>query len=378
MRPTTIPLRLPRAERRRFCQLGVGGLATLLATGCETQAMAARPSSGPNLWAQGRPKGYNVGSLDPAYHRRPYLEQVQEAGGALVRVFVDFHWDSGQESYVLPKVVEQGLRNMLEAAQQLGLELVVVGNFEQKPNPPLWGDKARADAFVAAWRGLAQRFSGLARIAGWDLLNEPNPPWTDGTVVSARREWRTLAGRTIAAIRSVDNHVPVVFEGMGGGQSIGLQGLEPFDDPHIVYSIHFYSPHAITHQQVSPEWPHAIPYPVEDRALLKGTTAFPGPWNAQRLRQAAEDARRFQLTHGLPIFVGEFSCVRWAPGRSAFNYIRDCLSMFQDYGWSYCYHEFRGWPGWDAELTSAERMSGKRSPTAPSMQLLRTDMALGR
>lgn len=361
-------------DRRRVCQVaGVAALGVWSAS-CANPAVSQRQTSQASIWQRTRAKGYNVGSLDPAYHRLPYLEQVKSALGTLVRVFLDFEWDNRQQRYVLPRVVEQGLHNMLLAAQSLRQELVVVGNFEQKPNPPLWGSDARASAFVAAWQQLAQRFSGAAAVAGYDLLNEPNPPWSDGTVQSARREWRQLAQRTIAAIRSVDAQVPIVFEGVGGGQSVGLQDMLPFDAAHVVYSIHFYTPHAITHQQVSPEWPDAIPYPVSDNALLKGTSAYPGPWNAQRLQLEVQHARQFQINYRLPIFVGEFSCVRWAPGDSAVHYIRDCLAMFKAYGWHYCYHEFRGWPGWDAELTSPQRMSGQRSTQAPVMQLLLADM----
>lgn len=346
----------------------------IFSAGCESPLASQRQASQSTVWQRTRAKGYNVGSLDPGYHRLGYLEQVKAALGTLVRVFIDFQWDSRQQRFVLPRVVEAGLHNMVLAAQSLQQELVVVGNFEQKPNPPLWGSELRATAFVTAWRQLAERFKGAAAIAGYDLLNEPNPPWSDGTVQSARSEWRQLAQRTITAIRSADARVPIVFEGVGGGQAIGLIDFQPFEAAHVIYSIHFYTPHAITHQQVSPEWPDVIPYPVSDNALLKGTGAYPGPWNAQRLLLEVQDARKFQLNYRLPIFVGEFSCVRWAPGDSAVHYIRDCLAMFKAYGWHYCYHEFRGWPGWDAELTSPQRMSGRRSAQAPVMQLLRADM----
>jgi hypothetical protein len=81
-------------------------------------------------------------------------------------------------------------------------------------------------------------------------------------------------------------------------------------------------------------------------------------------------ALAFATKHQVPIYVGEFSCVRWAPGRSAYAYIADCLEIFTACGWSWTYHEFRGWPGWDAEIDSPDPNVITRSPSAPIMRLL--------
>jgi hypothetical protein len=54
----------------------------------------------------------------------------------------------------------------------------------------------------------------------------------------------------------------------------------------------------------------------------------------------------------VPIYIGEFSCVRWAPSNSAYNYIRDCIEIFEEYNWDYDYHSFRTWNGWSVEHSS--------------------------
>jgi hypothetical protein len=53
--------------------------------------------------------------------------------------------------------------------------------------------------------------------------------------------------------------------------------------------------------------------------------------------------------HKLPVFVGEFSCVRWAPGDTGANYLRDTIELFEEYGWPWTYHAFREWSGWSLE-----------------------------
>jgi hypothetical protein len=45
--------------------------------------------------------------------------------------------------------------------------------------------------------------------------------------------------------------------------------------------------------------------------------------------------------------VGEFSCILWSKG--ADKWIRDCIEIFEEYGWSWCYHAYREWQAWDVE-----------------------------
>lgn len=47
------------------------------------------------------------------------------------------------------------------------------------------------------------------------------------------------------------------------------------------------------------------------------------------------------------IYAGEFSAIRWAPG--AVNYLRDCIDLFEEYGWDWTYRAYREWDGWSVE-----------------------------
>ena len=57
----------------------------------------------------------------------------------------------------------------------------------------------------------------------------------------------------------------------------------------------------------------------------------------------------FQKKTGCQLYVGEFSVIRWAPGGSGVNYLKDVLSLFETNRWSWTYHAFREWPGWSLE-----------------------------
>ena len=101
---------------------------------------------------------------------------------------------------------------------------------------------------------------------------------------------------------------------------------------------------------------------------------YPDPQSRGGALDALEDglsaARSFAQKHDVPIYVGEFSAVRSAPDGSAARYIAESIRLFEAYGWSWSYHEFRGWHGWDAEQDE----SGRRSSEAPVIRLLRDAM----
>ena len=368
------------AARRRellvSAAVAVGGAVSGVAGGA---VLPARSALADRLLFWANPvKGFNVGTLNGARHDAAFFVQVAATGARLVRLFVPWHWQAHAARYALLPALRAALAVALRDAHAAGLSTVLVGEFETAPNPPLWGDTKRRTAFAEGWRELALELSGIPGVAGFDLLNEPNPPWSDGTVASARAEWLSVATAAIQAIRQQDSSVPIVFEGIGGGQAVGLKALQPLAYSGIVYSLHFYTPHALTHQHVSPRWQRSIRYPDPDEAALRDTDAHPGPWHAARLLRELQDAINFQQQVDLPLFVGEFSCVRWAPGASALNYLRDCIQIFNSQRWSWAYHEFRGWPGWDAEINSHTRSlqvaPNDRSADAPVMRLLRQQM----
>ena len=69
--------------------------------------------------------------------------------------------------------------------------------------------------------------------------------------------------------------------------------------------------------------------------------------------------RKFQLRHNAKIYVGEFSACIYGPG--AGQYLRDCISIFEEYGWDWTYHSFREALWWNVE-TVIDPVTGKPVP----------------
>jgi len=60
-------------------------------------------------------------------------------------------------------------------------------------------------------------------------------------------------------------------------------------------------------------------------------------------------ARAFQLAFNVHMYAGEFSAVRWATNGTAVNYLRDCITIFEEWGWDWTYHAYREYQGWSVE-----------------------------
>jgi hypothetical protein len=269
------------------------------------------------------------------------------------------------------------LRRILSLARRQQISLVIVGDFEGVDKPAFWQDDALKSSFVHTWALLGKSLASAPAIAGLDLLNEPNPQSATGDLAQMQRLWRTLAESAIDAIRAEHVSLPIVYESVAGASAAAFKNWTPLRDGNVIYSFHFYTPHEITHQHVDASRPRTIPYPA-------GAEWGLGAWNAtlgvgtidkQRLELEVEDVVTFQRRYHLPVYVGEFSCIRFAPGDSALKYVGDAVDIFNQHGWSWSYHEFRGWPGWDAEIASHDPDVTQRVSEAPMMKLLRASLA---
>ena len=349
-----------------------GSAAGLIAPHALIATAATELAATASFRAGGR-TGFVLGGVE----REPlYIDAMAALGANTARIFFPFRRCNGCSDFGRSPDDVAALHRLLARAGECGMKLVVVGSFAGIEQPAFWADDALRSSFVDNWSWFAATFGQHPALGGLDLMNEPNPPWPSGDIAQAQAAWNPLAAIAAAAIRRQAPSVPIVFEPVAGGNAIGLAKMAPLAQPGVVYSIHFYTPHDITHQRVSAAWPARIPYPADASYRL-------GAWEPRlgitridkaRLAHELEAARAFQLRHDVPVYVGEFSCVRWAPPGSALQWVSDALALFKLYGWSWTYHEFRGWPGWDAEIDSTDPDATRRSTSAPVMAALRAAM----
>ena len=230
------------------------------------------------------------------------------------------------DAFVLPEAAKRGMKVVLDMHEAPGMK----NSFNE------WNmlhDPAVARHFVETWRRIAKRFKGRKGIYGYDLVNEP----LQASEAAPECDFWTLQKRAAEAIREIDHDVPIIVECNGMDSPWAYGCFSPLDMPNIIYQVHMYMPLAYTHQGVM--WKQGDTYRAyPDEA--KG-------WNKEYLRATLRPVRDFQLRHGAKIYCGEFSAVAWAPG--AGEYLRDCIDIFEEYGWDWTYHAFREWGGWSVE-----------------------------
>lgn len=202
----------------------------------------------------------------------------------------------------------------------------------------MFSEQRYQDKLVEVWRKLATRYRGNRTIYGYDLLNEP----VEGRVAEGLLDWRGLAQRVGEVIHEIDPDKALIVEPGNWGSPGAFDSFVPLDLDNVVYSCHMYIPHHFTHQGV-----HGLPVGLEYPGVIDGRR-----WDKEQLREALQPARDFELEYNVPIYVGEFSAIRWAPNDSAYRYLRDVIDIFEEWGWDWSYHAYREWSGWSVEYTS--------------------------
>ena len=228
-------------------------------------------------------------------------------------------------------------REVLPWAEKYGLSVVVdlhvAPGGRANADMNMFYEKPYGEHFVACWQKIARRFKGRKGIYGYDLINEPNQQFSG--VVDG--DWWNLQRRTAEAVRAIDPDVTIVVESNGWDSPTAYAYMRPLRMTNVIYQAHMYQPMAFTHQGVKGK-EHWTP------------TKYPDPekgWDKEFLRKGLRDVRKFQLDHDAKIYIGEFSAIAWAEGADA--YLRDVISICEEYGWDWTYHAFREWPGWSVE-----------------------------
>ena len=226
---------------------------------------------------------------------------------------------------------------VLPLARKYGVMVVLdlhvpPGGYDASHEANMFHDAKYADHFVELWHRIARRFRGREGIYGYDLVNEP----LQDREAAPGCDFPTLMRRAAEAVRAEDPTMPIIIESNHCGSPAFFEDLEPLPFVNVIYQLHFYSPWEFTHQRVLNARMWTVEYPDESHG-----------WNRGYIDWSLMPVKRFQEKYGAKIYAGEFSAVAWAPG--AGNYLRDCISVFEDNGWDWTYHAFREWSGWSVE-----------------------------
>lgn len=235
------------------------------------------------------------------------------------------------------------------------------------------------DSLIWFWTEMATHFKKdefKDVIWGYDLFNEPS---TGGRY--AVQEWLNMVPDIIAAIRKVDTNVWIVFQPGLVTETFAKEKEKIIQkDKRVVYSLHFYCPETFAGQGIMYENEFSSKkFKTHEEAVAHFLREYPGNsknhwWegekyqNKETLEAELRPLTDFAKEYKVPVLIGEFSVITWAPVQSALNWFKDVIDIFEANHFSWCFHAFREWQGWSLESPEGPKafwFSGEGSP-APS------------
>jgi len=188
--------------------------------------------------------------------------------------------------------------------------------------------------FLDIWDVIAQSYRYASERIFFEPFNEPN-----GTQWSSQA-LRALQAEVISIIRE-SNAERLIVLGPGNWQNIdALRDWRPPEGESIAVSVHYYEPHAFTHQNA--EW-LGDDAPTFDRAW--GTAA-----DRRQVREHIGAAARWAHEHGYAMQLGEFGANGAVPVQQRAEWTRAVREACEAEGLGWCVWDFAGaFPIWDRE-----------------------------
>lgn len=304
-------------------------------------------------------RGFGFADVKYGMRSEEDLDALAKTGANIARIFVVLKRCEGCSDYVLPK-------GELETLDALVKGLAIRSIYALPVLEPVdvrgvfWTTSSLQKSYIEHWKAIALRYKDYSSIAAFDLMNEPVPP---GKTYTERQDvWLNFAEHLAKSIREIDPSRVIVLESAPDSTPTSFENLRKLSIENVVYSFHSYLPISLTHQGVMKNYPNPVTYGSENGmdSSKKDLYGF--------LDKVANFAKKFDV----PILVGEFSCVRWAPKSSALRYAADSIDYFEAKGWSWIYNDFRAWHGWDSEIPSEDQNNKYRDQNAPMATLLRS------
>lgn len=303
-----------------------------------------------NHFGSGLLRGFCLGSngTNQPGESEQSMKDMVATGANIARCFVEIYRPAGN-TYVFKPGELAKLEITVARAMKLGFYVVPVLFHDPSYNTDYWGTSAdaaaRRNSITALWKIIAAKYKNVPAVAAYDLINEPRRNFNYAECIRWQQDM-------VDAIRTIDTRHVCMVECISNDM---FAMMLPLPDTNIVYSPHGYSPINITHQGVRDESKANVrnKYPT-----IKATTNQ-GVFGKQDLSKQHDDVRTMSRRFNVPVFIGEFSCVNWAPlndvgNWSSTKWCDDNISLIEAEGWSWAYHAWRGdWPAWEAEIPSS-------------------------
>ncbi|MDC0358293.1 glycoside hydrolase family 5 protein [Oligoflexia bacterium] len=252
---------------------------------------------------------------------------------------------------------------LLPTFQQYGMKVFLVlatppGGFQSLEEPALhriFGASWAQQSLIKTWQTIATHYAGNTAIGAFDLVNEP----AQRSVAAGLKAWPELASDVIAAIRAIDATRTIILEPRYGNQ-VYFNTLKTFFSlSNLIYSFHSYYPSTVIKQGLEGR-PTGKKYPKGKLNKKKLTRKNKKAWSFWRQLKKAKKKQGNKAD--AQMYVGEFSCVRWAPGNTTKRYLGDMIKLFEKNKMHWTMHAWGDDNVWDPRFSS-DMNDDQPSPT---------------
>lgn len=207
-------------------------------------------------------------------------------------------------------------------------------------DPRLWTDPKFQDQTDQFFKALVAHVGNHPALVAINPLNEPR--------LLQSEQINLFNNRVVTAIREIDPDLPIMLDVGTDAEPETITNLQPIDDEHVIYAVHFYQPWDFITWRVNQG---AYAYPGQDSRGIAIDPAF--------IQGAFEPVLRWQRDHKIldnRMVLAEFGIDRRIGG--AAQYLGDVVCVAQNQGWHWAFYAFRDWQAMDYELGSAPPSPG--------------------
>ena len=270
-----------------------------------------------NWWLGTQEKHYSdFAKFEEAAKREKMFADIARAGFKTVRLPICFsawmelkppyNWDSEPGLEMADSFVKWALAD--------GLNVIIDLHHSEFNNK--MPDATTSERIVNLWFRIAARYKNTdPEKVFFELRNEPHDVAADA--------WRRQAKEIIKAVREIAPKHTLIAGFHDWNSRQAMIDSEPFDDPNIIYTFHYYDPFIFTHQGAT--WVgnagmsdlRNVPFPLSDKKIDVPKTSK-GSWieaninrykddsNPEKMYADLKAAKDWSIKYKVPIFLGEF------------------------------------------------------------------------
>ncbi len=254
--------------------------------------------------------------------QKEYFQWIADSGFKNVRIPV--RWSTHAQE-TAPYTIDESFMQRVQWAvdEALGNDLHVIINMHHYEE--IMADPTQQEQrFLSMWSQIARHFRLYSPKLLFEILNEPK----DALDASL---WNDLLCKAIDTIRVSNPKRSLIVGTASWGGVEGLKSLSLPNDTNLIVTVHYYQPHAFTHQGAAFE---------EGSDANLGTT-----WRATPPQRAQVDhdlhmVQQWAREHNRPIYMGEFGTYFKADTVSRAMYTEYLVRQFEELGFSWAVWNF--------------------------------------